>query len=54
MSTESTSPIQLEIFGESPAHRTVIETYEWIRPVLTQQRTLAEQNRHMGTVHIRA
>jgi hypothetical protein len=48
MSTEPITPIQLEIFGETPAHRTVIETYEWIRPVLTQQRTLAEQSRHTG------
>ena len=41
-------PIQLDLFGDSPAHQKAVAHYELIRPVLRQERTLAEQSRHTG------
>ena len=46
-------PYQLDLFGDSPAHQKAIATYELIRPVLRQERTLAEQSRHTGIAYKR-
>ena len=53
MKTAPGTPIQLELFAESSPHQKALETYEWIRPVLRQQRTLAEQSRHLGIAYKR-
>ncbi|HSG17461.1 MAG TPA: helix-turn-helix domain-containing protein [Anaerolineae bacterium] len=53
MQSESIESLQLDLFGASSAHHQAIETYELIRPVLTQQRTLAEQSRHTGIAYKR-
>ncbi|MFH1740016.1 MAG: DDE-type integrase/transposase/recombinase [bacterium] len=53
MSTELAEPIQMDLFGESSAHQEAVANYELIRPVLTQQRTLAEQSRHSGVAYKR-
>ena len=49
--SEFPAPLQLDLFGESPAHQKAVEAYELIRPVLTQERTLAEQSRHTGSAY---
>ena len=53
MSKEPIDPNQLDLFGENPAHRKAVEIYDWIRPVLRQERTLAEQSRHTGVAYRR-